>query len=114
MDLYTSIGRRHCDRLESPATGIREKDAGVRDGKTRLLIQFILALFVSIIIVITPVEAKKGGHDHGGGHGYDHKKPARILPLSAIARAVKQALFNMNLEAFRKQVARDGRQQASK
>ncbi len=71
MDIYSSIGRRHCARLEPPATGIREKGASVRDGKTRLLIlPYLLALLVSIVIVITPVEveAKK----YGGGYSDDH------------------------------------------
>ena len=71
MDIYSSIGRRHSDRLEPPATGNREKGASVRDGKARLLI-LALALIVSIVIVINavpPAEARKGGHGDKGGHG---------------------------------------------
>ena len=69
--IYDYFNRRHCDRLESPATGNREKGASVHNGKARLLI-LALALIVSIVIVINavpPAEARKGGHGDKGGHG---------------------------------------------
>jgi len=72
VDIFDRFNRRHCYRLESPATGNREKGPGVSIGKNWLL---ILALVVSIVIVINPVEAKKRGgygHGHGHGHGHDH------------------------------------------
>ena len=71
MDISRSINRWHSDRLESPATGIRQKGASDRPGKARLLI-LALALIVSIVIVINavpPAEARKGGHGDKGGHG---------------------------------------------
>ena len=77
MDIFDRFNRRHCYRLESPATGNRQKGPGVPNGKNWFLI-LAVALIVSIVIVINPVEAKrKGGghghgHDRGGGHGHDH------------------------------------------
>jgi len=77
VDIFDRFNCRHCDRLESPATGNRQKGASVHPGKNRLLIlPFLLALIVSIVIVINPVEAKRGGHGHdhsdGPGHGNCH------------------------------------------
>jgi hypothetical protein len=69
--IYDYFNRRHSDRLESPATGNRQKGASVHNGKARLLI-LSLALIVSIVIVINavpPAEARKGGHGDKGGHG---------------------------------------------
>ena len=43
-----------------------------------MILPFLLALIVSIVIVINPVEAKRGGHGHdhsdgpGHGNGHDH------------------------------------------